>query len=393
MRIDKAINLEDIRLMAKKRLPKIAFDFVDGGVHDEICMAANRAAFERYALVPRYLIDVSKRDQSVTLFGSTYASPIGIAPMGVAGLIRPGADLMLAAAAQDARVPYVMSSASCDSIEAAMKTAPDTTWFQVYGTKSAHITNDLVRRASELGVNALVMTIDTPTLTGRERNVRNGFTRPMKLRPSIIMQGLMHPRWTMGYLRHGGVPLMENWAPYVPNGTPDQVADLYGTETPTPGQTWDVFKRIRDLWQGPLLVKGILHVGDAVQAAELGANGLILSNHGGRQFDRAPSPIEVLPQIREAVKDRLVLGVDSGIRRGSDVAIARRLGADFALIGRPAMYAAAVGGRRGADKVLDLIRRELDHALAQTGCTTFAALADTTLLERAPLPWTPTRAA
>lgn len=392
VKIDRAINLEDLRSMAKRRLPRIAFDFADGGVHDEVCISANRASFERYALVPRYLVDVSAPDQSVTLFGKTYASPVGIAPMGVAGLLRPGADLMLAGAAAAAKVPYVMSSASCDSIEAAMKIAPETTWFQVYGTKSPHITNDLVRRATDIGVNALVLTVDAPTLSGRERNIRNGFTRPMKLRPSVIMQGLMRPAWTIGYLRHGGVPLMENWAPYVKDGTPDMVADLYGRETPTPGQTWQVFERVRAMWKGPLLIKGLLHAADALRAAELGADGIILSNHGGRQFDRAPAPIEVLAGIREAVKDRLVIGIDSGIRRGSDVAIAKRLGADFALIGRPALYGAAAAGRAGADKALEIMRRELAHALAQTGCTTFDALAETTILERPLIPWRAARA-
>lgn len=382
MKLDRALNLEDLRQIARQKLPKIAFDFIDGGVHDEDLLDQNRAVFRRYALLPRYLVDVSARDQSVELFGRTYSSPIGISPMGIAGFMRPGADRMMARAAQRANIPYVMSSASCDSLETAMRDAPDVVWFQVYGTRNPEITDDLVRRASRAGVHVLVLTIDTPVITGRERNPRNGFTRPVKMTPRIIMQGLLRPAWTIAYLRNRGMPMMENWAPYLKSGTADEVADLYGRETPAPQQTWAVFERIRANWKGKLLIKGVLHPFDAAKGVEFGADGFIVSNHGGRQFDRAPAPLEVLPLIRQAVGQHTVLGYDSGIRRGGDLVIAKCLGADFGLAGRPFMFAAAAGAEAGVDKAIAMLHAEVDHCLAQLGQPRFAHLTNDILLDR-----------
>jgi L-lactate dehydrogenase (cytochrome)/(S)-mandelate dehydrogenase len=382
MKFERALNLEDLRLIARRKLPKIAFDFVDGGVHDEELLEQNRAVFRRYALLPRYLVDVSVRDQSVELFGRTYASPFAISPMGVAGFMQPGADRMMARAAQRADIPYVMSSASCDSLETAKKEAPDVTWFQIYGTRDPQITDDLVRRAARAAVEVLVLTIDTPTLMGRERNSRNGFSRPVKMTPRIIVQGLLRPAWTIAYLRNRGTPMMENWAPYLSGGTADQIADLYGRETPAPQQTWATFERVRANWKGKLLLKGVLHPLDAAKGVDLGADGLIVSNHGGRQFDRAPSPLEVLPLIRQAVGPSIVLGYDSGIRRGSDLVVAKCLGADFGMTGRPFMFAAVAGGEAGVDKAIAILRAEVDHSLAQLGQPRFTQMTSDILFDR-----------
>lgn len=375
MNIDTAINLDDVRLLAKRRLPKIAFDFADGGVDDEVAMARNRAAFQRYRLLPRYMIDVSSRDASVTLFGRKYNKPFGISPMGITGFFRPGADLMLAEAAAKASVPYIMSSASCDSIEKASRVGPGTTWFQIYGAKDLNITTDLVRRASDLDVPVLVVTVDVPVTSRRERNMRNGFTRPMKLTPSVIMQGLRCPEWTLGYLRNGGVPMMENWQPYAARGADaNAVADLYGSQTPAPGQTWTVIETVRKLWKGPLVVKGVLHPADALRCADIGVQGLLISNHGGRQLDAAPSALEVLPLIRQAVGDRVEIILDGGFRRGSDIVIALCLGAKAAFFGRPAIFGAAAGGVRGGAKVLDILSKEVDVVMGQMGCPNVSSL-------------------
>ncbi|TCH97030.1 alpha-hydroxy-acid oxidizing protein [Roseococcus sp. SYP-B2431] len=369
MKLNAVVNAEDMRALARSALPRIAFDFIDGGVADEEGLTENRAAFRRHKLVPRYLVDVSRRDQTVEIFGSRYASPIGISPMGIAGFFRPGADLMLARAAAEANIPYIMSSASCDSIERAMAVAPDTTWFQIYGTRDPAIVEDLVRRATALRVKVLVLTIDTPIIGGRERNIRNGFTRPMKLTPGIVLQGLLRPRWTLGFLKSGGVPVMENWKPYSARKDANSVADLYGAQTPAPGQTWEVLHLVRRLWNGPLLVKGVLHPEDALLCAEAGADGLIVSNHGGRQLDKAPAPLDVLRDIRARVGDRLELIVDGGVRRGSDVVVALSLGARMCTFGRPAMFSVAGAGQAGAAKLLKLMRSEIDMTLAQIGCT------------------------
>ena len=374
MKLDATVNAEDMRALARSALPRIAFDFIDGGVADEEGLAENRAAFRRHRLVPRYLVDVSRRDASMEIFGQRYAAPIGISPMGIAGFFRPGADLMLARAAAQANLPYIMSSASCDSIESAMAVAPATTWFQLYGTKDPAIVEDLVRRATALGVKVLALTIDTPVIAGRERNIRNGFTRPMKLTPGIILQGLMRPRWTRDFLRSGGVPMMENWKPYSEKKDASSVADLYGSQTPAPAQTWEVLHLVRRLWKGPLLVKGVLHAEDALICARAGADGIIVSNHGGRQLDKAPAPLDVLDDIRTAVGKGMELIVDGGVRRGSDVVIALCLGAKMCTFGRPAMFSVAGAGQPGAEKLLRLMRSEIDTTLAQIGCASLDEL-------------------
>jgi L-lactate dehydrogenase (cytochrome)/(S)-mandelate dehydrogenase len=370
MRLNDAINFDDIRLLARKRLPRIAFDFIDGGVDGELALERNRAGFDRYKLLPRYLIDVEKRSQAVKLFGYEYASPFGISPMGIAGFFRPGADLMLARAAAQSGIPYIMSSASCDSIEAAMTEAPKTTWFQIYGTRDPRITLDLVRRAKELGVRVLLLTIDTPVMGKRERNVRNGFRRPMKMTPSVIMQGLSKPGWTYRYLTGGGIPMMENWRPYAAAGAnANAVADLYGTQTPAPAQTWSIFEQVRKAWDGPLIVKGVMHPADALKCADLGASGIMVSNHGGRQLDSAPGAIDMLPAIADAVGSRVELLIDSGFRRGSDVGKALCLGAKAGFFGRPAMFGVAVAGETGASAVINIMRQELSLLMGQLGWT------------------------
>lgn len=370
MNMSSVVNVEDMAVMARKRLPRIAFDYVDGGVDGEVALERNRAAFDRYKLLPRYLVDVDKRSAATRLFGHDYAAPFGISPMGIAGFFRPGADLMLARAAATFGVPYLMSSASCDSIEAAMAQAPETTWFQIYGARNLDITMDLIRRAKTLNVRVLLLTIDTPVMAKRERNLRNGFRRPMKMTPSIILQGLSRPAWTLSYLANGGIPMMENWRPYAGDGaSANDVADLFGTETPAPAQTWDVLKLVREAWPGPLAVKGVLHPDDALKCLEMGADGLVVSNHGGRQLDSAPAPMDVLPAIAEAVSGRMEIMIDSGFRRGSDIAKALCLGAKAALFGRPAMFGVAAAGEAGACKVLDIFRQEFELVMGQAGWT------------------------
>ncbi|HWK68238.1 MAG TPA: alpha-hydroxy acid oxidase [Rhizobiaceae bacterium] len=393
MKIENAVNIDDVAQAARRYLPRIAYDFIDGGVDGEDGLRRNREAFQRYRLVPRYLVDVENRSQKTVLFGQEYSSPFGICPMGIAGFFRPGADLMLARAAAGFDLPYIMSSASCDSIEEAAAAAPKTTWFQIYGTRNPQITADLVRRATALNVKVLILTVDTPVMGKRERNIRNGFKRPMKMTPRVIMQGLSRPAWTYRYLSAGGIPMMENWRPYAAAGADaNTVADLYGTETPAPGQTWDVLRAVRKAWAGPLAVKGILHPEDARMAMDLGADGLMISNHGGRQLDSAPAPIDMLPLVADAVGHKMELLIDSGFRRGADIAKALCLGAKAAFFGRPAMFGVAAGGEAGARKVLDIYRQELSLAMGQMGWTgvgcagpdSIVDLTDTKLFRSAP---------
>jgi L-lactate dehydrogenase (cytochrome)/(S)-mandelate dehydrogenase len=369
-----ALNYNDRRRLATRRLPKVAFDFIEGGVEDEVGLARNYSAFDNVRLVPKYLIDVSTRDQTAQLFGRTYSHPFGIAPTGGLGFFRPGADLMLAQAARDANVPFIMSGASTASIEDLARTAPDHGWYQLYAARDKKISEDMIRRAKDAGLSTLVLTVDVPVHSNRERNRRNGYSRPLNLPLKTKLEALLHPAWIAEYVRTGGQPLLPNWAPYASNGKDvETVASLVAAQTTAP-LTWDDVKRFRDLWPRKFVLKGIMHPDDARRCAALGVDGIMVSNHGARQLDRAPSPVEVFPAIRDAVGDKMTLMIDSGVRRGGDVATALCLGAKFVFVGRMTLYAVAAGGEALASTALGMIRNELDLVMGQMGAPTIDAL-------------------
>jgi len=378
MRLSDAINIEDLHRMAKRRLPKIAFDFIEGGLEDERGLERNTSAFlKHHRLLPRYLVDVSKRDQTQSLFGHTYASPFGISPTGGAGLFRRGADLMLAEAAAAANIPYIMSGASNDAIEAAAKAAPRNAWYQLYAAREAGVRGDMIRRTADAGMAALVLTVDVPVGSKRERNIRNGFAnirgglfQALSLKPSILAEALTHPLWIVEYLRHGGgTPMMQNWQPYAPAGAnAEQVYNFARSLQPYNAQTWRDLEHYRRLFPRDLIVKGIMSSADALRAVEIGVDGIIVSNHGARQLDQAPASLDALPAIKEAVGDRLTIMLDSGIRRGADILIALCLGAQFVFLGRATLYGAAAGGIPGVNKAIAILREEIDLVMAQIGC-------------------------
>jgi isopentenyl diphosphate isomerase/L-lactate dehydrogenase-like FMN-dependent dehydrogenase len=385
MKLDQAINIEDLHRLAKRKLPKIIFDFIEGGLEDERGLERNRAAFQKHQLLPRYLVDVSVRDQSATLFGHTYSSPFGISPTGGAGLYRRGGDLMLAEAAAEANIPYIMSGGSNASMEEAMRVAPNNTWFQVYAAKDPSLTDALIGRARDCGVGALVLTVDVPVSSKRERNWRNGFAtvrngtikEALQLKPSILLEAMTHPGWVIDYVRRGGAPGLGNWTPHVKNGdgaAPAASIRLGRSQTPAAAQTWRDLERYRRLFPRPLVVKGILNPADAVRAAEIGVDGIIVSNHGGRQLDQAPASLDALPAIKAAVGDKVTIMLDSGVRRGADILIAWCLGAQFAFFGRPTLYGAVVGGVPGVKKAIDIFRTEIDLVMGQIGCPSLAEL-------------------
>jgi L-lactate dehydrogenase (cytochrome)/(S)-mandelate dehydrogenase len=365
--INGAVNVDDLRRAAKRRLPKIAFDFIEGGVEDEDGLGENELAFRRTKLVPRYLVDVSSRDQSAVLFGRKYASPFGIAPTGIAGLFRPGADLMLAEAARAANVPFIMSGSSTASIEDLAKVAPEHGWYQLYAARDKKISEDMIRRSEAAGLSTLVLTCDVPVHSNRERNQRNGFTRPLKMTLGTKLEALRHPGWLMEYLRTG-TPMFSNWLPYAPKGSDaDAVAAFVASQTAAP-LTWKDVENFRRLWPRQFVIKGIMHPDDAARALALGVDGIMVSNHGARQLDRAPSPLDVLPAIRDAVGDKMTLMLDSGVRRGVDALTALCLGAKFVFVGRATLYGAAAGGTAGATAAINILRREIDLTLGQIGC-------------------------
>ncbi len=364
--LDRCHNIDSLRRAAQRYLPRLVWDYIEGGVEDETCLLRNRQAFDDVTLTPRYLVDVSALTLSRSLWGQTWSMPLGMAPTGLAGFARHGADLMLARAAQRMGVPFVLSGAGTASIEAAAKAAPDQTWFQLYVSREQRITDDLVRRAAAAGLRHLVVTVDVPVHSNRERDARNGFVPPVKPTLSAIADALCHPAWLARFAKQG-LPRFESWAAYAGEGaSARQIADLFTSQIPFT-QTWRDLARLRELWPGKLIVKGILHEDDARRAVEVGADAVWVSNHGGRVLDSAPAALMCLPAIRQALGDQAVLMVDGGVRRGSDVIKALSLGADFVFAGRPMMYGVAAGGQAGVERALAIFQRELSLGVAQLG--------------------------
>jgi L-lactate dehydrogenase (cytochrome)/(S)-mandelate dehydrogenase len=308
-------------------------------------------------------------NQSGSVFGRRFASRFGIAPTGAAGLFRPDGDLMLAEAAAGADIPFVLSGANNASIEAVARAAPNHVWYQLYAARDPAICADMLRRALDAGITTLVITVDVPVRPKRERNMRNGFGgRVWALRPDLILDAILHPAWTLNYL-YRGYPMLSDWARYAtPGANAAAVGDLLTAQFPDPGHTWRHLETYRRIWPHHLVVKGILHKDDARQAAELGVEGIVVSNHGGRQLDQAPSPVEVLPAIAAAVGDRVTVMMDGGIRRGADVLVALALGAKFCFVGRPTLYGAVAGGAAGISRAISILRDEIEIVMGQIGC-------------------------
>ena len=367
MKIEDCVNLDDLRILVKKRVPKLIYDFIEGGVDDEGGLERNEAAYKRLALAPRYMVDISKLDQSTRLFGRTYASAYGIAPTGGVGNYRRGGDLMLARAARDANIPFIMSGAATAAMEDMAREAPDHGWYQLYTARDRAISEDQIKRAADLGIPVLVVTVDVPASPNRERNRRNGFGRPLKLTLKTKLDALRRPLWMKDYLQHG-IAMLENWKAYAPpDADAEGVSAFLATQVPT-SVTWKDIENFRARWPGKLVLKGVMRADDATRAADLGVDGLIVSNHGARQLDRAPSPLDVFPAINAAVGDRMTLMTDGGIRRGADVLIALAMGAKFVFLGRPTLYGAIAGGEIGAAKAIRIVNDEMNKIMAQIGC-------------------------
>jgi (S)-mandelate dehydrogenase len=379
MSVTEAVNIDDLRKLAKRRLPKIAFDFIEGGVEDEDGLQRNENIYRQHRIVPKYMVDNLEPNQKTTLFGREYDSPFGISPTGAASLFRPGADMMLAEAAKAANIPFIMSGAATDSIENLAKTAPEHGWYQLYTATDKSISEDQIRRAADAGLSTLVVTVDVPTRPRRERNIRNGFTRPLKMTMKTKLEALQHPGWMMDYLKYGK-PVLANWVKYAPDGAnADEVAAFVTTQTGA-SLTWDDIKRFRELWPRNFVLKGVMHPDDAFRAAEIGVDGLMVSNHGARQLDRAPAPLEVFPAIKEAVGDRMTLMMDGGFRRGADILVALCLGVEFIFMGRPTLYGAAAGGRAGASHAAHIFSNEIKINMRQMGVQTLDELGPEFLL-------------
>jgi isopentenyl diphosphate isomerase/L-lactate dehydrogenase-like FMN-dependent dehydrogenase len=369
MGIEKAINIEDLRRLARRRLPRILFDWIDGGAGDETALRQSIEGFAATRFVPRYLANVKTCDLGRTLFGRKYGIPFGVAPVGYAGLFWSGAELAMAEAARTVNAPFILSGSAVATIEETAKVAPDHTWFQLYPARDQAITHDLIARAGAASLGGLVLTVDLPIQAKRERDIRNGFSLPVRYNARNILDGLAHPAWTLQWLSQGGLPKMGSWAAYAGEGaSAERVATLMRAQQHTP-QSWSDFERYRSLWNGKLIIKGLQHPEDAVRALALGCDGIIVSNHGGRQFDRGPTPLASLPAIKAAVEGKIPVMIDGGVRRGADVLAALAHGADFVFCGRAILYGAAAAGLPGAMRGFEILADELSRTLGQIGLT------------------------
>ncbi len=365
--LSRILTIADMRKAAQRRLPKTIFDFVDGAAEDELGKARNTAALDAVQATPNYLVDIRERSQKTALFGQTWDRPVGIAPTGMSNLLWPDADLCLARAAMAAGAPYILSTAATTSIEDIGKATEGRFWFQLYAQSDRETNLDLIRRAREAGAQALVLTVDAPWPGKRERDMRNGFSVPFSMSPKTLLDGALHPRWAMRFLANPA-PRLATIAAYAPEGATAGTLAAFMAARISQTLTWDDLAWIRDVWEKPFILKGLQSPADAVRAKELGVDGIIVSNHGGRQLDSAPAPIGVLPAIRAAVGPETALILDSGIRRGSHIGRALALGADFTLVGRATLYGVAAAGQPGAARSLDILHDELDRFQAQTGC-------------------------
>ena len=365
--LSRILTIADMRKAAQRRLPRAIFDFVDGAAEDELGKAHNTQALDAVRVTPNYLIDIGVRSQKTALFGQTWDRPVGIAPTGMSNLLWPDADLCLARAAMAANVPYILSTAATTSIEDIGKATDGRFWFQLYAQSDRETNLDLIRRAREAGAQALVLTVDAPYPGKRERDMRNGFVLPLRMTPKMLLDGALHTRWALRFLANPA-PRLATIAAYAPDNATAGTLAAFMAARISQTLTWDDLAWIRDVWDKPFILKGLQSPADAVRAKALGVDGVIVSNHGGRQLDSAPAPIGVLPAIRAAVGPEMTLILDSGIRRGSHIGRALALGADFTLVGRATLYGVGAAGQAGVERSLDILRDELDRFQAQTGC-------------------------
>jgi L-lactate dehydrogenase (cytochrome) len=370
-----ALNIDDLRKLARRRLPRGIFEYIDRGTEDEVSLAANRRSLDDLKLSPSVLADVSGRSQEIQLFGQKQPLPLIVAPTAAAGLMWHDGEVELARAARAAGIPFCVSTQSMTSIERIAESGARL-WFQLYVWRDTSLTYDLVARARDAGADTLLLTADTVISPKREYNQRNGFGIPLK--PSLrgALDVASHPRWLvtvlLRYLLSEGMPTYAHYPPEFRTAITG-VSAFDGLKL-SDRMTWKDVTELRRRWPGRLVIKGILRIDDAREALEHGADGIVVSNHGGRNLDIAPAPIDVLAEISDAVGSRLTVMADSGVRRGSDVVKYIASGARAVLVGRSALFGLAAGGRAGAEHALGLLQGEIDNTMALLGRTTPADL-------------------
>ncbi len=359
--------VSDLRRRARRRIPNVAWQYLEPGTGADQAMGRNRAALDQILFLPRFIQGKIDVDLKTELFGKTYAAPFGIAPMGLSGLVWPNTEVYLARMAANAGIPYTLSTVATQTPETIGPEVGDMGWFQLYPPKDPEIRKSMLRRAQESGFHTLIVTADVPTPGRREVSRKAGLTVPPRINLKMIWEGIANPWWSLEILKHG-MPRLRFVESFSPKKDLKSAANYARFEF-RGDLDWDYIQTVRDLWDGPVILKGLLHPGDAELALKSGVDGLVVSNHGGRQFDGAPGAIEALPGIVEAVDGKVPVMFDSGIRGGLDILRAMALGADFVFVGRPYMYGTAALGTRGGEHVTNIFVEDLTNNMKQLGIT------------------------
>jgi len=364
----KALSIEELRKVAQRRVPNFAFEYVEGGAEDESALYSNRDALDAIRLVPTTLVDTSARHQTTTLFGQELKSPLLIAPTGLNGMLTHRGDIALAHAASKFGIPFSLSTLSNVRLEDVATEVGGRLWMQLYVMRDRELTRNIISRADKAGYEALVFTSDANVFGHREWDQRN-YREPAKLNLRNMIDVAWHPKWLLDVLIPHGVPRFENIVDFMPPEAQTAQAGVAVVPKLFDAKIcWDDVEWLRQIWPRKLIIKGILNVNDAQRAVELGCDGIVISNHGGRQLDSAVAPIEVLPEIAQAVGEQTSVLVDSGFRRGADIVKAIAMGADAVMLGRATLYGLAAGGEAGVSHALSILSTEIDRVLGQTGC-------------------------
>jgi len=366
-RLARCANIDDIRLVARRRLPAGVFDYIDGAAEDELTMADNASAFGRVRIEPRILVDVAKVDASTVLLGRRLPYPLALAPTGFTRIAHWEGELAVARAAAKAGLPYALSTLGTRSIEELAAVSDGPKWFQLYVWRDRGLAKELMARAREAGFECIMPTVDTAVLGRRERDVRRGFTLPPKIGPSTLVDGIRHPVWTWNLVRREPITFSSVAGHVGIDGSTAVALSTYVATQFDPSLSWRDVEWIRGEAGLPVMLKGVQSAADARTAASMGVEAVVLSNHGGRQFEGAPAPLDLLPETMDAVGDSIEVLVDGGVRRGSDVVKAVRLGARAVLIGRPYLYGLAAAGEDGVAWVISHLTSGIDRTLRLTG--------------------------
>jgi len=373
-RLQRCVTVDDFRRIAKRRIPRGVFDYIDGGAEDERTLSGNSSSFSRLEWRPRVLRDVSRLDTTTTILGESLSMPLILAPTGYTRIADSQGELAVARAAERAGVPYSLSTMGTRSIEEVATVNGGNKWFQVYTWRDRGLVKELVQRSAAAGYTALWLTVDTAVLGRRERDVRRGFSLPPKIGLGTLLDGAVHPGWSWDFLRNDPIMFANLENSSVPDGSkPIALAEKVATQFDQ-ALSWDDIDWLRSFWDGPIALKGVQTVADAKQAVVAGVDAIGLSNHGGRQLDDAPRPIELVEPVRQELQEQATIICDGGVRRGADIVKALALGADAVSIGRPYLYALAAAGEAGVDQMLSFMREGLERTMALNGCRSIAEI-------------------